>query len=269
MTAPAAHSKLHREAEDAAGEIRLKLGLTAAARLSVFEDLERLGLQVVRRPMGPDGPDGIYVRKGDLAVVAINSAKRPDHQRFTACHALGHHHFDGASRIDPDVSRAGSVSERRCNAFAAYLLMPREGAERWLRRVYGWSGRLPLIATEIMVVRLAHYFGMGYLAAVATLDDFGWLAKGEASKLQQARPDRLARQLGYDEFDGVRPSGLILPADYQQRAFLAYEQGDISLDRLAELLRVSPDEASALADDAGIRPADPSIDELAREASLA
>ena len=134
MTLRSARPSYVDEAEGRVTALRAELGIGSDALGDVFELLGHLGLDVVGWPMGENGLDGFYLRQGDLAVVAVNSAEHVGCQRFTACHELDHHLFDSQSCIDPNAFASNTVPERRANAFAARFLMPGEGVRRWLQR---------------------------------------------------------------------------------------------------------------------------------------
>lgn len=253
------------EAEGRAAAIRAQLGIGSDAIADVFELLEHLGLKVVRWPMGENGPDGFYLRKGDLALVAVNTAKRYGRQRFTACHELGHHLFDAHSRVDTDILADGTVPERRANAFAAYLLMPREGVERWLNRNADGKRKGFDLDAEL-VVHLARHFGMSYEATLYQLGDLHRLGPQHLERLKREQPERIARRLGYSLHDEEGERGRrVLPPDYVRRALQAYAAGYVSLARLAELLRIDEPSARSLAVEAGVETPEPSLDELVDE----
>lgn len=255
------------EAEGRASELRRQLGLGSDAVADVFDLLQHLGLEPVRWPMGENGPDGFYVRKGDLVIVAINSAKRFGRQRFTACHELAHHLFDAESRIDADVFDGQAVPELRANAFSAYFLMPAEGVQRWLGGK-GLQADVDLDAEA--VVHLTRHFGVSYEAALYQLRELGRLTPRQADALRGAQPERVARWLGYSLDEDERERGRrVLPPDFVRRTLWAYADGEISLARLAELLRTNEAEAAERAREAGAEPVEASLDELFEEARRA
>jgi Zn-dependent peptidase ImmA (M78 family) len=252
------------EAEEHALALRAKLGLGSDALGDVFELVGHLGLTVLRRPMG--NLDGVYVKRGNTRLIVVNSAHRLPRQRFTAAHELAHDRFDQVSHLDPDVFSNQDVAERRANAFAAFFLMPRDGVERWLRHDQPSGGGSRSIDEET-VVHLARHFGMSYEATLYQLRDLGWLNGNAAEDLAQVQSERVARRLGYDVDADLADEGrLILPPDYVRRALCAYEGGDISLPRLAELLHTEVGHAEQIARDADALPKEPTLEELIAEA---
>lgn len=257
------------EAEGRATALRRELGLGSGALGDIFELLGHLGLDATRWPMGGDGPDGFYLRKGDLAIVAVNSDKRLGRQRFTACHELAHHLFDLTSRIDRDIFAGHTVPELRANAFAAYFLMPGEGVRRWLQRETDHQRAAPSLDAE-RVVHLARHFGMSYEATLYQLRSLRLLRPREVEALRAAQPERIARWLGYSLEEEERERGRrVLPPDFVRRALHAYASGEVSLARLAELLRVDEAAAQGLAREAGAEPVGVTIAELVEEARRA
>lgn len=257
------------EAEGRATAFRHELGLGSDALADVFELLEHLGLDVSRWPMGERGPDGFYLRKGDLALVAINSDKRFGRQRFTAAHELAHHLFDKTARIDADIFGGRVVPELRANAFAAYFLMPGEGVRRWIAGEIGPHRPKGSLDTEA-VVHMCRHFGVSYEATLFQLRALGWLRPREVEALRGAQPERIARWLGYSPDQEERERGArVLPARFIRLALRAYAAGDVSFLRLAELLRLDEQSARALVHEAGVEPPEIELDELVAEARRA
>lgn len=255
------------EAESRASALRHDLGLGSDAIADAFELLDHAGVEVVRWPMGEDGPDGFYVRTGALALAAVNSDKRLGRQRFTACHELGHHLFDQASRVDVDLYQPADVPERRANRFAAALLMPREGVRRWLD---GPDSSGPRVLSAEGVVHLARHFGLSYEATLYRLKDLGYLRQSALETLRTEQPERLARRLGYDpEGESLERGRRVLPPRFVRLALDAVADGNITLARLGELLRVERARAQKLVEEAGITEPEPTLDELLAEARRA
>lgn len=266
MSAAEVHQDYLGPAEGQADFLRNTLGLGSGAISDMFDLLAQQGLQVVRWPMGREGLDGFYLRRQDWFLVGINSAKRLVRQRFTAAHELGHHLFDRQTHLGRNLFETEAIAERRANAFAAFLLMPRAGVDRWYRRSFGTKRQFALIDATA-VVHLARGFGMSYEATLYHLRDLGYLTSVERAKLATASPDQIAWRLGYDvDFDKTERDRRVLPPDFVRWSLQAYGSGRISLGRLADLLRVDCPQAEAIAEAAGVRPPALSIDHFVTEA---
>src|ERR1700674_5253590 len=114
------------ELEQKAEEVRGRVALHPQDPVpEIVGVLEQLGLRVIVRPLGKDGPQGIYARRADFAAVLLNGSDYLPRFRFSGAHELGHHvldHFE--AHIDVDFSET-TGKEKEANAFAASFLMPR------------------------------------------------------------------------------------------------------------------------------------------------
>lgn len=104
-----------------------------------------IGLDVRYSPT-TDDVSGALIRRGKVAIVAVNSAQHENRQRFTIAHELGHYvlhkgvepHFDDDFRIDfrNTVSGEATLSrEIEANRFAAAILMPEAFLKRDVQRL--------------------------------------------------------------------------------------------------------------------------------------
>ena len=94
--------------------------------------------------------------------IALSGRESPQRQRFTLAHELGHHLIFG---IDKKGARTYSrEEERRCDRFAAALLMP---GKVFADAFKGWHGRSRASAVRA----LADQFGVSLRAAMIRLND--------------------------------------------------------------------------------------------------
>jgi Zn-dependent peptidase ImmA (M78 family) len=88
---------------------------------------EKLELRVIPFKF-PDSISGV-LRKGKKAI-GVNEAHHAIRQRFTIAHEIGHfvlNHGNDEDMVDGSFNGGGSNGiEREANAFASFLLMPRE-----------------------------------------------------------------------------------------------------------------------------------------------
>lgn len=128
----------HREAMAAAFALHEDLGIDTFGRIDVFEAITSLGLRLTFRPLVSAA--GLYIppRKG-LPGVIVNSDHPLAMQRYSAAHELGHHSFGHGAQVfeggEVGQRRATTPHERLAEAFAAWFLMPPEGAEAALLRL--------------------------------------------------------------------------------------------------------------------------------------
>ena len=110
--------------EDAAVELRGKLGVQDGPLLGLQAFAERAGLFSFSLDLGKAGGDAAYVAVRDLGVAVINGAHEPGRRRFNLAHELGHHVFQDAYAPEVGLSPQDD-NEKRINAFAIHLLLPR------------------------------------------------------------------------------------------------------------------------------------------------
>lgn len=88
--------------------------------------VENLGLYVASLDLMDHQPDGAYVAVDGAGATIINGAHDAGRRRFTLAHELGHHVMADEYATDWLVGEAKEDREKRINAFAIHLLMPRE-----------------------------------------------------------------------------------------------------------------------------------------------
>lgn len=230
------------EVERHTAEVRARLNLGDAPIPDITSTLEDAGLVVLVRPLGETGPDGLYVRRHDFNVVLLNGDKYLPRLRFTGAHELGHHEYGATGVIDEDIHGSAAPDEKRANAFAASMLMPRSAlAERV-------ADRQPVPAE--LVLEVANEFGVSYETLVYRLHNTGLLHGGAAAR------DSLMAERSFLFTADLRQRRLedrsIIPPDYVVRAVQAYRGDLISLDRLAELLFADREGMAAALKEAGL-----------------
>lgn len=168
-----------------AAAFRRRLGIDPALPLTDADDLEqawlpRLGVRVVDVRLDDSHIDGVAVlHPGRMPLIGVNLsgrfASKPWGRRMTLAHELCHLLYD----LDDD-GRVGVVSnpwapqamERRANAFAAMLLMPRDAVGAVLpRQARDWTSK----ALEDAMVTL----GVGKTTLVYHLYNFGMISSSE------------------------------------------------------------------------------------------
>jgi Zn-dependent peptidase ImmA (M78 family) len=214
-----------------ADQLRNRLNLPAGPIPDIVAVLRQLGLKVVLRHFGVQGPDGLYVRRQELGFVLLNSSKYLPRFRFTAAHEAGHHVLGHRVAVDQDVSKTGGdPQEKAANSFAAALLMPEQALKERT------AGRRT-VAPE-WVLDTATEFGVSYDALVYRLHNCGLLNGGA-----QRRDALLANKVGVlaESLEmPAPPAQTVLPTEYVRSAMRAYTEDAITLERLAELIEADP-----------------------------
>jgi Zn-dependent peptidase ImmA (M78 family) len=259
--------------ERAARAIRHELGL-GFAPVDIWDVLRRRGVSVALHDFGAEGGDGVYLwrggESGGVALIVVNSAKRPSRQRFTAAHELGHHElhrFEGADVViaDEEVGESdGDEREVAANAFAAYLLAPVEDLREWFKLLNG-------VPSPAKLVELMRRYGLSYQAVAYRLRNSGLITQKVLDELLTAgegQIERLSKQQGFSEF-AILPPPAAVPEVLSRGAMLLYREHVITEARLAELLGLPVEEALGAVADAGMgRSAEPPVDARAIEELL-
>jgi Zn-dependent peptidase ImmA (M78 family) len=140
--------------------------------------------------------------------------------------------------VDTPVGRI-PADERFADAFASALLMPRRAVLRELELVLrANAGRF----TDFDLVHLAMAFGVSGQAMTNRLISLRKLSRdvGQEYWIKGGRKfNALAEMLGYEVEDppGFWERRVVLPTRFRHLAMKAYEDDEISLAKLAELLR--------------------------------
>ena len=190
---------------------------------------------VVLSPMGT-GVDGLCAHSHDRAIIVASTDFDAGHVRFTLAHELGHHLLDDPREVIDEVDvdpAATNLTERRVNAFAAHLLLPREGVLVFLnaRKV----GRTAFDAFEPKAVRaaaaLVGQFGVSVPATVFQLAEFGlitaadrWIDRLESLDASFASIAEIRKTTS-----GVRPPRRLLEATIDAAVAMRVGTGPLSV----------------------------------------
>jgi Zn-dependent peptidase ImmA (M78 family) len=242
-----------------ASKSRNRLGLSP---MDPIDDVLKLvredGLVVFTQPAGADSADGMFADYRGYSFAWINSSKPAVRERFTIAHEYGHYLFhDPGLTVDEDVFRGGSVAEKRANVFAAEFLAPAPGIIAWLERHH--------IDTRLMdlghVVRLGSFFGVSAETAVYRLRNSGCLSEQAKTKLLEAiqagQHKKVSAYLAYGEWEDsvmqarAEPS---MPPEMQEAVWRLYQDGFLSIERVASLLRADVSRVRKEAETHGIEP---------------
>ena len=244
---------------------RLGVGLTAPVPdlLQAVEVVAGVAVSVLELP---HGVSGAYTMHENQGFAFLNRQEPVVRQRFTLAHELAHHMFADGATIDTEDAVFGSAAspvERRARTFAAEFLIPLRAVSAWM------ESRAADQATLRMVVELACAFRVSAEVALIRLGLAHCVESGRAyQQLQEAvhRGDhlRLQRRLGAEEpadaLTQIKERGASRPpARMWEYALAGYEQGLLTVDRMAGALFTTPQAVQARIDELGIEqaPSDP------------
>jgi Zn-dependent peptidase ImmA (M78 family)/DNA-binding XRE family transcriptional regulator len=275
---PATKWEAIQQGERIAAEERRRLGLADAPLPSIAEVLEAQGVRTAQAEL-PEDVSGLTVAEPDVgALVVVNRAHVPWRRRFSLAHEYGHVLLDRDQQ--GAISRGAdrdALPEVRANAFAAAVLMPRDGVEAFLQGLA--KGRPSRLRADVFdeaaalavqarpepgsqdiqlydVVLLAHHFGVSRISALYRLKNLKLLNEPEFAALQIQEESGKGREIAgvlslaepEEDDDGVRARILTL-------ALEAFRRGDITRRKLTELAGL-----------AGVQPA--VLDNVLRHAGL-
>lgn len=168
-------SPAHDEGYELAEALLDDLDFTLAGAIDIEAILNRLCVTVIKRSLDTNTIRGVAIAGSGLAPTVIINTNSPfsrneQGRRFTMAHELCHILYD-QSRARRVTQASGpwapSGIEKRANAFAAMLLMPRALIEQHRRRHNAWSGeRLAEIAAGLKVsvgALTEHLYNLGYI----------------------------------------------------------------------------------------------------------
>jgi len=236
---------IYQRAENLSEKIRGKLNLGNAPIKNIFTLFGNLGIFIVRIPIKGDGLSGafFYDQKNSQGKMLINSDRTLGHQYFTAAHEFCHFLLDKDERlIIEDDDEKKPAYEKRADVFAVNFLMPKNGINYFIESILKSQGKK---LDDINLVKIRNEFCASWETTIIRLHNLGYVFDKpyQEKKKETARLNFLSMQLGFKPEKKFEREKIILPANYYRLAFNAYFNKKISLDRLANILRLSYEEA--------------------------
>lgn len=222
---------------------RLSLGDAPVKEITDLMDFldSTAGIRTFLVPVQSSTWSGLVVRDpGGRPCIAVNAKDESYRRNFLLAHEYGHAlvHMGGPDAVVARIDREAEpermpAEERFANAFASAFLMPRRAVLAQLERMLGASnGQF----TDFDLVHLAMRFGISGQAMSSRLISLRKMPRHVHEDYWKSRSFKsLAQALGYEVEDWGRE--VVLPPRYRYLALKAYDEGQISLAKLAELLR--------------------------------
>ncbi|WIM98638.1 ImmA/IrrE family metallo-endopeptidase [Actinoplanes oblitus] len=239
-------------------------GRAAAER---FRDEHRLGLQplgdlvaLIEQSAGIDvavldaGPDehGLTMRDPhrDTVFIGVARTRHPMRQRSTLAHELAHVIFgDWADNTTCDWSASTPV-ESRANTFARHLLLPLEGLKAFLADI-------PEVNLATLSAVVQRFLVSPQIAAIA-LEQAGCIDTDTKRDWMSVMAPQLAVRFGWsDQYEALQTDSAQrrAPQRLLARAIQGYAEGVVSVQTIATLRGIPPDNAVEELGKAGIFPA--------------
>lgn len=247
---------------------RARHGLGASPIADVAMLADEVGVVVARMPLGSDdrAPDGCSAMDPATGApyVLINSDKPRVRRRFTIAHEIGHlalGHLLGGQVIVDETVGGKSFHERQANAFAAGLLMPKEGVRGGWRRVEERLGEKPgplawiaWLAASLGVSEQAAAYRLANLRLIQAVGgDTAEAVEKMAENPVLLRETRARLGLSLVTDDAEREAIEVGPS-MRARVARALEEGIISVDEAAVMLHQPAETVYRWVVQSGIRP---------------
>ncbi len=231
-----------------AREVRLWLGVPTEPLGDLARLLEeRFSIAVLSRRLETSGVTALCVRADAVAVVVLSAldpqrSQNPLLARVHLAHELCHALFDPSSGgvhlvVDDAVDRKGQAAEQRAKAFAAELLLPREGIRAMIDAGKG-TLREPGAALDL-IGRVRSHFGAPHPITANHLCNHGFIAAELRESLEAATSvlskEPLGTTLPMPGAPSLRVAALAERAHRECLITDSEARGTLGLDKLAAL----------------------------------
>lgn len=205
---------------------------------NLYYDFRRIGMHIFRVKLEDSNLSGLFI-KHPLAdkCVLVNFDENLYRQNFTLCHEVGHALMDGNS-YNVSYQSQRDFREYRANAFASEFLMP----QAIIKQIN------PSTLSPENIIKYAIGFRVNVQAFLIALENAGVITPGQKAQYDRMGLKVLKNQQIDFEMDGLTAHlkdsyeamfGRGLTPYYVRLCYEAYEQGVVTVDRMAEILDVS------------------------------
>jgi Zn-dependent peptidase ImmA (M78 family)/DNA-binding XRE family transcriptional regulator len=230
---------VHQQAEDAANNLRMRLGVGLGPIPDVIGLLElELGLRIFFRPL-PSQISGLYAYDPAIgACMLINADHHWKRRDQTAAHETGHFVSDRSHADILEEEKAPlSVEERFAKRFGSAFLMPASGVRARFDQIVGAGSRFEV--RELIL--LAHQFGVATEALCRRLEELNLLPQGTWDSLRdRGFASELERSVIGTASGPPKPP--LIPTRLAYLASIALEREVLSEGQLCDLLAVDRSE---------------------------
>lgn len=216
-------------------EARRNLDIGAHESIDIFKALrDKEGVSLIISECKGD-ISGFFMRKGDVGLIFVNSARSLGHQHFAAAHEYYHLQYDTglSGKICPIKKFDDEYSnEHEANIFASYFLMP-DDALRYHVDTRTNGGKIKIQD----VIHMENHFGVSHQLMLLRLKDLRLITEEDA-KIMRPQIINQARKLGFstDLYKSTESKGEFVYSDYAAIAAELLESGKISFGKYEELL---------------------------------
>jgi Zn-dependent peptidase ImmA (M78 family)/transcriptional regulator with XRE-family HTH domain len=224
------------DAENIAEAERSSLGLNGQPIRDIADLLEsKRGIKIFHMDVIGGEFSGALASDDCYGSCFLINANNPSRRRFFTiaheyAHCIAHRnqlaHLDYERQVDP-----GNRQEKFADSFAAAFLMPRGSVLEFLSNLKSNKAQV----NALTILQVAIYFGVSFEAAGWRLVALQQMTAAKWNEIiaQHIPSSPIASILGYSNNDN-KPD--MLPRQYKYLCYKAYGEGEISLEKLAELL---------------------------------
>ncbi|ACB86067.1 ImmA/IrrE family metallo-endopeptidase [Natranaerobius thermophilus] len=185
------------EIEKLVDNVRNESNVTDYGFENIFDALEKLGVKVIRYPIGKYALLGFSLVKDTDKIIFTNSSSILSREIFTAAHELGHQKLHlsehGITMIKDNDLEERYESETEANYFAACLLMPDDKVNKFMKLVL--NDKPPHLWTGWDIARIQTTFNVSYDMVLYRLKFLGILNESLLNKLYSEKAEKTATRL--------------------------------------------------------------------------
>lgn len=211
----------------------------------IFSECERMGVRLIRYPIGFDGVLGFAQIREDDKIIFTNSSVRLAREIFSAAHEIGHlclhMHGNKTSYVD-DARTFGDYSsgseETEANYFAACLLMPEDKVSKYIKLEMNHKQLVQWTALDIAKMMTA--FNVSFDMVLNRLQNLSRIDSIERSRLDneknQMKVSNLLKMTGGNSRLNVVTNEKKIPGSYMEWMIDNYNHGVIPRETLSKAL---------------------------------
>lgn len=240
------------EAFAAATDFRARHRLGAAPLGDLVALIERAsGIDVAVLNVNDSHEHGLTVRdpQRDVMYLGVASTPHPMRQRSTLAHELAHLIFNDWASYDDESWDQRSSGEIRADAFAGYLLIPREGLREYL------GGRT--VDNLAVLSEIVQWFMVSPQMALVALAETNLIDSAVKDSWWHYSTPQLASRFGWtDQYESLQLQSqkTRAPQRLLRRAMAGFHEGVISAQTIATLRGIDVEQAERELCETGLEP---------------
>jgi Zn-dependent peptidase ImmA (M78 family) len=218
-------------AETRAIKTRNEFGISNTEAINVFDVLKyNGGLSIIRVHLESD-LYGLFIKKGNVQAILINTNNSLGRQYFSAAHEFYH------LKYEVNLNHHDKSLEKEADTFASYFLMPREGLNYHLKKRLTDKEKKYIDISDCLY--LENFFKISHQALVLRLKMDNHINQNKVEQLLNVNICEKARKYGYS-LDIYLPiklnNDILIESDYAELAEIALNNQKISIGRYNEYL---------------------------------